>query len=129
MSHGSPVDPPLVLIADDEPAVTRLLERALGAAGFRTHVVADGAAALAWLALETPGVVLLDIAMPKVDGRDVLSRVRADPRLGAVPVIMVSGRDDEYTREDVLKLGARELIAKPISAESVVRHVRRALDA
>ena len=123
----STIPSPLVLVAEDDVVIARLFARVLEADGFRVHLVVDGREALQWLAAERPDVILLDIEMPHVDGRDVLSRLRDDERLFDVPVFVISGRDDDYTRENVIRLGARDLIGKPVDPEAILRRVRRVL--
>jgi signal transduction histidine kinase/DNA-binding response OmpR family regulator len=88
-----------ILIVDDDPHMVRLLERMLGAMNRRFQVVAayDGSEALAHMRTQAPDLVLLDLIMPELDGYVVLQRMREDPRLCSVPVIVVTARglDDD----------------------------------
>ncbi len=116
-----------VLVVDDIMSNAKLLEAKLAAEYFEVITAGNGEQALARVASELPDIILLDIEMPHVDGRDVLSRLRDDERLFDVPVFVISGRDDDYTRENVIRLGARDLIGKPVDPEAILRRVRRVL--
>jgi len=116
-----------ILIADDSRFFLQSLERLLQAEGYEVFSAVDGHEAVELARVKHPDVILLDIEMPHVDGRDVLSRLRDDERLFDVPVFVISGRDDDYTRENVIRLGARDLIGKPVDPEAILRRVRRVL--
>src|SRR3954447_3035385 len=83
-----------ILVVDDDPINRRLLARALDALGHTVVTASNGLEALEVLRVQEPDVVLLDIVMPEMDGVAVLERIKADPQLRAVPVIMVSALED-----------------------------------
>jgi len=83
---------PQVLIVDDSPEARELLRRALAGGPWRIREAADGAEALARMAESRPAVVLLDLMMPEIDGFGVLERMRADPHLREVPVVVVTAK-------------------------------------
>ena len=84
----------VVLVADDEPAITDLIAQALGANGFDVITAHDGARALELVRSERPDIVMLDVMMPGVDGREVTRRIKADPSLRGIPVVLFSSIDE-----------------------------------
>lgn len=115
---------PLVLVADDEPRITKLVERTLQSEGF--HVVtADGGEAALRLAEEMrPDVILLDIVMPDLDGIEVMRQLR---EWRPVPVILLTARGATADRARGLDLGADDYVAKPFQPEELAARVRAVL--
>ena len=114
----------LVLIVDDEPAIRRLLHTGLAAGGFRTQDAATAAAALAKIAAEPPDLVLLDLGLPDRDGIDLVRSIRAT---SAVPIVILSARDDERGKVTALDLGADDYVTKPFSMAELNARIRTAL--
>ena len=102
-----------ILIVDDDPLNRRLLTKSLETGGHRTTAVDNGFAALTSLEADRPDVVLLDIEMPGLDGIEVLERLKADPELRHIPVIMISGVDDADSIVRCLEAGAEDYLPKP----------------
>ncbi len=102
-----------ILIVDDDPLNRRLLTKSLEGGGHRTTAVDNGFAALTSLEADRPDVVLLDIVMPGLDGIEVLERLKADPELRHIPVIMISGVDDTDSIVRCLEAGAEDYLPKP----------------
>lgn len=100
-----------ILVIDDERPMRELLERFLTKEGFRVITAADGAAGLAAARAHRPSAIMLDVMMPRMDGWAVLSALKADPALAAVPVVMVT-----VSRERGLSLsmGAVDHLPKPV---------------
>ena len=117
----------VVLIADDEPLLTELLEFRLGARGYETIVAHDGREALAKLEQERPNAVVLDMMMPVHDGLDVLRRMRASPEHRATPVIMLTARRSEADVVGALELGADDYLVKPFLPEELLVRLSRLL--
>jgi len=114
---------PLVLLIDDEPAIRRLLRTSLAAAGFRTIEAANGVEGLALLASE-PDLVLLDLGLPDIDGLAVISRIRA---VSAVPIVVLSVRENEGAKVAALDLGADDYVTKPFGMAELTARLRTAL--
>ena len=119
-----------VLVADDEPAMVGVIGAILGGAGHRIIAAYDGREAIRRFEEEHPDLVLLDLAMPGVDGADVCRRIRA---AGDTPIIVVSGESDLGVTVELLDAGADDYVRKPFRAaellartRSVVRRHRRA---
>jgi adenylate cyclase len=102
-----------VLVVDDDPINRRLLLKGLERDGHRTAWAKDGSTALAAIAEDPPDVVLLDIVMPGLDGIEVLERMKRDPDLAHIPVIMISGLDDAESVVRCIEAGAEDFLPKP----------------
>ena len=88
-----------ILIVDDDPLIGRLFQTALTKAGYRTTVVLSGPGALAFLADTPVDVMLLDIMMADMDGIDVVTKVRQDPVHHGLPIVLLTARADEASRQ------------------------------
>jgi adenylate cyclase len=102
-----------VLVVDDDRVNRMLLTRGLERDGHRVRCAEDGLEALALLHDEPCDVVLLDIVMPKLDGVSLLERIKADPALHDVPVIMISGVDERDSVVRCIEIGADDYLPKP----------------
>ena len=110
-----------ILLIDDDPQVHDLLGQMLGREGYRVEHATSGPDALTMVQKVRPAAILLDIMMPQVDGWTVLSALKRDPNLAAIPVIIVSMLDE---RPLGLSLGAAEFLTKPIDRSRLVETVR-----
>lgn len=119
--------PHVILIADDEPLLTELLEFRLGARGYVTIVAHDGREALAKLDEVRPHAVVLDAMMPVHDGFEVLRRMRSSEKHADRPVIMLSARRGEADIVGALELGANDYLVKPFLAEELLIKLGRLL--
>src|SRR6185436_4092430 len=113
-----------VLIVDDEMDVGRLLSFNLADAGFEAEVVRTGQGALAMAAEFRPHVVVLDLMLPDLSGYEVCRRMREDPALAEVAVLMLTARGDEADRIVGLESGADDYVVKPFSVREVVLRVQ-----
>jgi len=107
-----------VLVVDDDHSLRRMLERTLVAEGFGVQAVADGGAALAAVERATPDLVVLDVAMPGMDGIAVCRRLR-EKGFGQ-PVLMLTARDAVSDRVAGLEAGADDYLVKPFATEELV---------
>lgn len=101
-----------ILFADDDPAVQRALGRLAEKSGFEVVPVLAGADVCHAALVEKPDLIVLDIHFPDADGRDVLSRLKADPVTANIPVLVWSGRDPQSDRRIALDLGAEDYVEK-----------------
>ncbi|HWH36995.1 MAG TPA: response regulator transcription factor [Candidatus Limnocylindrales bacterium] len=113
-----------VLVVDDEPAMVGALGALLGQAGHRIVAAYDGEEALRRFRESPIDVVLLDLAMPGVDGAEVCRRLRAT---SDVPIIVVSGERDRGAPVELLDLGADDYVRKPFRGDELLARVRAAL--
>ncbi len=109
-------DGPLAVVIDDDPDALDIYQRVLGRSGYRTRAAANGSDGLQIISETLPDLVLLDIAMPEMDGWDVLARMKAEPELVDIPVVVVSVTD---SAERGLALGAVDWLIKPVSPEAL----------
>ncbi len=119
--------PGYVLIVDDDADIRELFERELQAAGFRTVSVLGGAEALAQMAEETPSSVLLDLLMPDPDGFEVIYRMRENPALRAVPVVVMTAKDLTAEDYDRLNGAAQRILGKGADMTRLVSDVLRSI--
>jgi DNA-binding response OmpR family regulator len=118
----------VILIVDDEPASRTLLEMVLQGEDVDIEQAASGPEALHVLERGEPcQLVISDIRMPEMDGRELLTRMRADPRMATIPVIMVTSVGDRDTVVEMIGQGVRDYIVKPFKASTVLARVRAAL--
>lgn len=101
------------LVVDDSITVRRVTQRLLERNGMRVVTAKDGLEAVSVLQDEIPDVILLDIEMPRMDGYEVASHVRNDPRLRQVPIVMITSRVGEKHRARAIELGVNEYLGKP----------------
>jgi two-component system alkaline phosphatase synthesis response regulator PhoP len=114
----------LILVVDDEPKITRLARDYLEKNGFRVTVAADGQSALAAARREKPDLVVLDLMLPILDGREVCKILR---RESDVPIIMLTALAEEVDQITGLEIGADDYITKPFSPRALVARVRALL--
>ena len=117
-----------VLIVEDEPDIAGLMKHALERGGeMDVEIVNTGAAALKCVMEEPPGLVLLDLNLPFIDGLEVCRLLRGRPSSAAIPIIMVTARTGESDRVSGLELGADDYVTKPFSLRELVARVRAVL--
>jgi two-component system KDP operon response regulator KdpE len=115
---------PLVLVADDEPRITRLVAMSLADDGFRVVTALGGEEALRKATETKPDIVLLDIVMPDIDGIEVMRRLR---EWRPVPVILLTAKGSTADRARGLDLGADDYVAKPFHPDELAARVRAVL--
>jgi two-component system KDP operon response regulator KdpE len=115
---------PRILVVDDEPQIQRFLKPALTAAGYEVIEAADGATALKLLVTSAPDLLILDLGLPDMDGKDVVRNLRG---WSSVPVIILSARDRESEKIEALDLGADDYIEKPFGIGELTARIRTAL--
>ena len=112
-----------ILVVDDAPASLRLLEGILVGAGYRVRLATDGELALRSAKIQRPGLVLLDIRMPGMDGYEVCQRLKEDERTRSVPIIFLSILENEHEKMKAFQVGGVDYINKPIRAAEVLARV------
>jgi len=116
--------PPLIFVVDDEPKVARLARDYLEKNGFRVLTAGDGQSALATARREKPDLIVLDLMLPQIDGREVCRILR---RESDVPIIMLTALSEEIDQVTGLEIGADDYITKPFSVRTLVARVRALL--
>lgn len=122
LPHTAPIE---VLLVEDNASDVELTVRALQRAKLRNrvHVARDGAEALEFLQGHVPDLILLDLNLPKVDGREVLERVKQDQRLQHIPVIIVTSSQAEEDIAKSYRLNANAYVTKPIDPAAFLKAV------
>lgn len=115
---------PQVLVIDDEPQIHRFLSPALDAAGYEPRRADSGQEGLRGIALWNPDAVVLDLGLPDMDGKDVLSRAR---EFYKGPIIVLSARDREAEKIAALDLGANDYVEKPFGVGELLARLRAGL--
>jgi two-component system, OmpR family, alkaline phosphatase synthesis response regulator PhoP len=122
------VDRKRILVVDDETYIVHILEFTLTMEGYEVLTAADGEEALRRLEQDRPDLVVLDIMMPKVDGYEVLRRIRADEEFRHLPVILLSAKGRPIDRETGLEIGADDYIVKPFSPRRLLEKIQDLLE-
>ena len=111
---------PTVMVVDDSLTVRKITSRLLTREGYQVVLAKDGVDALEQLIEVVPDVVLSDIEMPRMDGFDLLRNIRADKRLGNLPVIMITSRTADKHRNYAIEIGATEYLGKPYDEDQLL---------
>jgi len=117
------LQPPLVLVVDDSLTVRKITTRLLSREGFRVESAKDGVDALEKMHDLVPDVVLLDVEMPRMDGFELARVMRADERLKAVPIIMITSRTADKHRNRAMELGVNAYLGKPYQEQQLLEHI------
>jgi class 3 adenylate cyclase len=120
-------DPAHILVVDDVADNVEILRMRLGALGYQVDEASDGEQALAKVAANPPDLVLLDIMMPKIDGLEVVRRIKADKSLPFIPVILVTAKASPKDVVAGLDAGGDDYLTKPIDHGALVARVRAML--
>lgn len=120
-------EPPLILAADDVADNLEILRMRLESQGYEVVTAADGAEAIEKTQALVPDLVLLDVMMPKVDGIEALKRIKSDPALPFIPVILVTARADAKDVIAGLESGGDDYLTKPVDHAALSARVRAML--
>jgi CheY-like chemotaxis protein len=116
-----------ILFAEDDPSVARLYVAYAQSRGHEALIARDGAETLVTAASELPDLVFLDVAMPKLDGRDVLKQLKANPKTAPIPVLVITALGgDQNLRDLLLELGALDVLEKPVDLQIAFLKAERA---
>ena len=115
---------PLVLVVDDDPSIRHSLERELHERGYTTIAASDGVEGIRAFDTHAPDLVLTDLSMPRADGFELITAIRAKAR---TPIIVLSVRGDDADKIRALDLGADDFVTKPFSVAELLARVRAQL--
>jgi diguanylate cyclase (GGDEF)-like protein len=116
-----------VLLVDDDPDIRSVVEITLELAGLEVRAVEDGVSAIAAAREECPDVIVLDVMMPRMDGFEVVRRLREDARVSHVPVVMLTAKAQLTDKVAGLDLGADDYVTKPFDGEELVARIHATL--
>ena len=117
-------DKPKVLVVDDAPQILRLVRSNLEKEGFKILTAADGEQAISQAEMNELDLILLDVMMPRMDGWEVLRRLR---EFSTVPIIMLTAKSEEYDKVRGLELGADDYVTKPFGVPELIARIKAVL--
>jgi DNA-binding response OmpR family regulator len=120
-------DQPVILAADDDEDILQLVAFRLGRSGYRVLQAHDGEEALALATEHVPDLAVLDVGMPKLDGFEVVRRLRAQESTSGMPVIMLTARAQDTDVEEGFNAGANDYLRKPFSPQELRARVQSML--
>ena len=124
---ASPPAAPRILAAEDDATTRRLIEFKLKREGFTVEIQPNGEDLLNRAPVYKPHLIILDLMMPIKDGYSTLRALKTDPALAAIPVLMLSGKNQEEDVVSCLNAGAADYMVKPFSPEELVVRVKKLL--
>jgi excisionase family DNA binding protein len=116
---------PLVLVVDDDPGVRQVVRANLEGEGYAVREAGSAAEGLAALEEEAPDLLLLDVMMPEVDGWEMLRQVQERFGVGAIPVLVFSGKVEERAVADAAARGARGFLGKPFDLQHLIDQAKQ----
>ncbi|MFH1847997.1 MAG: response regulator [Candidatus Omnitrophota bacterium] len=117
-----------IAVIEDETDLSDTIKMRLESEGFSVVQAFDGISGLELIKKEKPDLVILDIMMPRMDGRDTIKNLKSDPGTKNIPVIMLTALGEQFNRIEGLGLGAYEYITKPFDAYQLIRQINRLLE-
>jgi DNA-binding response OmpR family regulator len=118
----------VVLVVDDQRDILGLIKLRLEQAGYEVITATDGEQALEMVQTRQPNLVVLDVMLPIIDGREVTRRIRTDARTAGIPVLLVSASVHEHEVQEGLDAGADDYLPKPFTAEVLRDRVQALLE-
>lgn len=116
-----------ILIVDDDPELRRALNLRFRANHYETAYATDGLSAIAMAQKEKPDVIILDVGLPAGDGFVVMDRLQQNAELASIPVIVLTARDPQGTRQRIMKAGASAFFQKPADNGKLLNAIRTVL--
>jgi chemosensory pili system protein ChpA (sensor histidine kinase/response regulator) len=117
------------LVVDDSITVRRVTQRLLERNGMKVMTAKDGIDALSIMQEHVPDIILLDIEMPRMDGYELASHVRADARLADIPIVMITSRSGEKHRARAIELGVNDYLGKPYQENQLLDAIEPLVEA
>ncbi len=114
---------PIIVFADDDRDICNLIKIQLTSRGFDVYIAEDGEAGLELVVEHQPAIALLDIMMPKLSGFEVARKIRENPALSAVGIMLLSGRSSDRVEADLVGLDIADYITKPYNAGDLVQRI------
>ena len=112
-----------ILIVDDDPQIRDLLTQILSAHKYETETASSGFAAGAKVVTFKPDLIILDLLMPQMSGFEVCRLIKEDPQTSHIKILAVTGYDTKENRDEIMKAGADDYMAKPLSRDALLGHL------
>ena len=116
-----------ILIIEDDPATSRLVEYSLKHEGYQVLTAANGLDGIRKALNESPDLIILDVMLPGLDGFEICHRLRSEPDTAKLPILMFSAKAQEMDKNTGLLVGADDYLTKPASPASIISHVEALL--
>ncbi len=116
-----------IIVCEDNQTIQRLIQASMRGSGHDVAIAGDGAEGLKLLSDGGADLVVTDLSMPQMDGFELLARLRADPELAVIPVIVLTASADEARVGDVLARGAADYITKPFPPRELLARIEEVL--
>lgn len=117
-----------VLIVEDEKEIAEIIKISLEMEGFTTQIASDGLEALTMIESSLPDLIILDIMMPRVDGWEVLLKLKNEPSTQKIPVIILSAKSEDISKLTAFRQGADDYLVKPFSPQELAARARLVLE-
>lgn len=117
-----------ILFIEDEPDQIMLIQTRLESRGFEFISALDGEDGLKKVEKEEPDLILLDVVMPKMDGLEVCRRLKKNPTIAKIPIIMITASGDKNIEQNCLAAGADTCVMKPYNSEDLVAKIKNLLN-
>jgi len=118
-----------ILTVDDDAGIRRLVQLNLQRAGYRVSTAVDGVDALEKIPTDRPDLLILDVTMPRMDGIELLRRVKSNPDTESIPVVMLTAKSQDADFQEGERSGAEAYISKPFSPRQLLELVEQTLNA
>jgi chemosensory pili system protein ChpA (sensor histidine kinase/response regulator) len=119
---------PLIMVVDDSITMRKVTSRVLERNDYEVITAKDGLDAVEKLIERVPDLMLLDIEMPRMDGYELATHMKNDPRLASVPIIMITSRTGEKHRQRAFEIGVERYLGKPYNEAELLRNVQEMLE-
>ena len=117
-----------ILVVDDAPSVTGVVQFVLDAEGYDAEIVDDGRLAIAAVERRIPDLILLDLNVPGLDGYGIAARLQESPETAAIPIIVLTGTRETASSPRLAGFPIKDVVLKPFSPKELVARIRKALD-
>jgi DNA-binding response OmpR family regulator len=117
-----------ILIVDDDKSATSLLAKVMLLEGYESVIVNESPKAIEVAASVKPDLFLLDLMMPELDGIELCKLLRADPRFSAIPIVVVSAMDDNFSKSAARNAGADDYVPKPFFPDDLIQRIKTLID-
>ena len=116
---------PAILVVDDDPGLTKLLQMILEPMGYGVNIAHDGQSALAAMVAQRPDLMILDLMLPGGGGASFLNHLERSTHTQRIPIVVLTGMHDEETKKKILALGVKAYFKKPYSVENLLSEVKK----
>ena len=117
-----------ILVIDDAPSVTGVVQFVLDAEGYESEIVEDGRQALAAVARARPDLILLDLNVPGLNGYEIAEKLQERPETAAIPIILLTGTRESATSPRLAAYPIKDVVLKPFSPKELISRIRTVLD-